>query len=68
MKKKICKCLKVLSILLLLFLVINFIRPTWTPAINNDNSISELRKVNIGDNELEIMIRGNNRDNPVLIM
>lgn len=67
MKKKICKCLKVLSILLLLFLVINFIRPTWTPAINNDNSISELRKVNIGDNELEIMIRGNNRDNPVLI-
>ena len=35
--------------------------------IKRDNSISELRKVNIGDTELEIMIRGNDRDNPVLI-
>lgn len=40
---------------------------TLTPAIKGDNSISELRKVNIGDTELEIMIRGNDRDNPVLI-
>lgn len=67
MKKKICRFLKFLSIILLLYIVVNLIRPTWTPAIKGDNSISELRKVNIGDTELEIMIRGNDRDNPVLI-
>ena len=67
MKKKISKCLKFLGILLLLFVVISFIRPTWTPAIKEANSISELRKVNIGDTELEVMIRGNDRNNPVLI-
>ncbi|MBQ2802334.1 MAG: alpha/beta hydrolase [Lachnospiraceae bacterium] len=67
MKKKICKGLKFFSIILLLFIVINFIRPTWTPKIKGDNSISELRKVNIGDTQLEIMIRGFDRDNPILI-
>lgn len=67
MKKKICKGLKFLSILFLLFIVVGLIRPTWTPGIKEENSISELRKVNIGDTELEIMIRGNDRDNPVLI-
>lgn len=67
MKKKIYRFLKFLSIILLLYIVVNLIRPTWTPAIKGDNSISELRKVNIGDTELEIMIRGNDRDNPVLI-
>lgn len=67
MKKKICKCLKVLMVLLLLFIVFSLMRPTWTPKIKGDNSISELRKVNIGYTELEIMIRGNDKDNPVLI-
>lgn len=66
-KKKIGKCLKISGILLLLFVVINLIRPTWTPEIKEDNGISELRKVNIGDTELEIMLRGNDRNNPVLI-
>ena len=67
MKKKIFGALKILTVILLLFIVVNMIRPTWTPAIKGDNAISELRKVNIGDTELEIMIRGNDRDNPVLI-
>lgn len=35
--------------------------------MKEDNSISELRKIKIDDTELEIMIRGNDRDNPVLI-
>ena len=67
MKKKICKILKYIGIILLLFILVSLIRPTWTPAIKESNSISELRKVNIGDTELEIMIRGNDRNNPVLI-
>ena len=67
MKKKIGKCVKILGIVLLALIVIGFIRPTWTPKIKGDNSISELRKVKIGDTELEVMIRGNDRNNPVLI-
>ena len=59
--------LKILTVILLLFIAINLIRPTWTPSIKEDNSISELRKVNVGNTELEVMIRGNDRDNPVLI-
>ena len=67
MKKKVARVLKILSVILLLYIFINLIRPTWTPSIEGDNSISELRKVNIGDTELEIMVRGNNKNNPVLI-
>ncbi len=67
MKKKMAGILKTIGVILLLYIAINLIRPTWTPLIKGDNSISELRKVNIGDTKLEIMIRGNDRDNPVII-
>lgn len=67
MKRRIFGALKILTVILLLFIIINLLRPTWTPAIKEDNGISELRKVNIDGTELEIMIRGNDRDNPVLI-
>lgn len=67
MKRKLCKILKYIGIILMLFTFVGLIRPTWTPTIKESNSISELRKVNIGDTELEVMIRGNDRDNPVLI-
>lgn len=67
MKKRIIKCLKYTGIILLVFIVINLIRPIWTPDIDGENSISELRKVNIGDTELEVMIRGCDKENPVLI-
>ena len=65
--KKIFRVLKILTVILLLFIAVNLIRPTWTPVIKEENAISELRKVIIDDTELEIMIRGNDRDNPVLI-
>ena len=58
MKKRIIKCLKYTGIILLVFIVINLIRPTWTPDIDGENSIGELRKVNLGDTDLEVMIRG----------
>ena len=56
MKKKIYKGLKILSLLLLLFFVINLIRPTWTPKIEGENSISELRMVDINGENIQIMI------------
>ena len=42
-------------------------RPTWTPNISGENGISELREVEINHSSLEIMVRGNNRDNPIVL-
>lgn len=50
-----------------MFLIVRFFMPPYTHSIHAENSISELRKVKINDTDLEIMIRGNNRDNPVII-
>lgn len=47
--------------------IIGFTCPTFTPEIKESNGISELRKVNINDDKLEIMIRGIDKDNPVII-
>ncbi len=67
MKKKIINIIKWFGIILLLLVIIGLCFPTWTPKISNKNSISELRKVKINDTLLEVMIRGRNRDNPVVI-
>lgn len=63
-KRKLLKCI---GIIVLLLLIWGFLRPTWTPSIDADNSINELRKVDIGETELEIMIRGYDKSNPILI-
>lgn len=47
--------------------MIGLFHPTWTPKIPGEISISELRKAVINNISLEIMIRGKNRDNPVLL-
>lgn len=67
MKKKIVKTVKWIGIALILFIVIGLCFPTWTPKISTEKGISELRKVEVNGNALEIMIRGNNRNNPVII-
>ncbi len=67
MKKVIHKILTYIGLILLLFIIIGLIRPTWTPAIKGDRSISELRSVNINCTELEVLIRGKDRSNPVLL-
>ena len=67
MKKKSLKIIKIILIIILLFIVIRLFHPTWTPFIKGENSISELTKVTINGVGLEVMIRGNDRNNPVLI-
>lgn len=67
MKKKLLLILKAILIIFILFIIIRLFLPTWTPAINGENSISELTKVEINGTDLEIMIRGEDRENPVLI-
>lgn len=52
---------------LVLILGMEFFIPTWTPKIKGDTGISELRKVEINGTDIEMMIRGNNKDNPVIL-
>ncbi|KPN94443.1 alpha/beta fold hydrolase [Lysinibacillus sp. ZYM-1] len=62
--KKVIKYF-VIVIMLLLFLMLLF--PTWTSSIRGTNSISTLEQVEINGSSHEMMIRGQNKDNPVII-
>lgn len=53
--------------MLLLFVVVRLFCPTWTPSIKTENGISELMKVDVNGASLEVMIRGNDKGNPVLL-
>ena len=66
-KVKIKKTVKWLVIALLLLLMVGLFRPTWTPKISGENGISELREVEVNKSSLEIMVRGNNRNNPIVL-
>ena len=65
--KLVTKLLKYISLALLVIIIIGLFMPTWTPSISGDNSISELRKVEINGAKLEVMIRGEDKSNPVII-
>ena len=58
---------KVLIIIGIILIIILFYicHPTWTKSIKG--GISELKMVDINGTKLEVMIRGNNIDNPVLL-
>ncbi|HBW34063.1 alpha/beta fold hydrolase [Desulfosporosinus sp. BICA1-9] len=67
MKRKISIRSKVLMIFILL-VAIRFFVPTWTPSIKGyENSISILKQIEINGSKHEVMIRGNDKNNPVLI-
>ncbi len=66
-KKRIKIILIIAALILPVFLLIRFICPTWTPKINGSNSISELRSVSINGTDLTVLIRGEDKNNPVLI-
>lgn len=67
MKRIILKVLKIVGITLLFFILIRLFSPSWTPSIKGENSISELTEVTINDADLTVMIRGNDKNNPVLL-
>ena len=67
MKKKITKAIKWFSLISLFLIATGLLIPTWTPKIPGSNSISQLSKIDINHTSLEVMIRGNNRDNPIII-
>lgn len=66
-KKKKTKFLRRVLGVLLIIVLVGLVFPTWTPGIEGDNSISELRKVEINGEELQIMIRGCDKNNPILL-
>ncbi|PJN90668.1 alpha/beta hydrolase [Bacillus sp. mrc49] len=62
--KKLIKCI---GIIIIILLIISLFSPTWTSHIKGDNSISALEQVEINGSSQEIMIRGKDKDNPVII-
>lgn len=53
--------------LLLLVLAVRAFMPARTPRLRGENSISELRKVKLNGAEIQLMIRGCDRRQPVLL-
>lgn len=64
---KIKKLLKIGWTIILLLIAIGFAFPTWTPKIKAPNSISTLRQININGTKMEVMIRGVDKQNPIII-
>ncbi|SCP95874.1 alpha/beta fold hydrolase [Anaerobium acetethylicum] len=65
--KKLKKALKFVGITVPLLVAAGMVFPTWTPAIKGKNSISILEEVELGGAKQEIMIRGRDSSNPVII-
>ncbi|MDM5186369.1 alpha/beta hydrolase [Bacillus sp. DX4.1] len=65
--KNIKKLIKCIGVIIIILLIIALFFPTWTPHIKGDNGISTLEQVEINGSGHEIMIRGNDKDNPVII-
>ncbi|WP_042351503.1 alpha/beta fold hydrolase [Bacillus massiliigorillae] len=65
--KKLKKFIIYVGVSLLLILAIALFFPTWTPSIKGENSISVLEQVEINGSGHEIMIRGKDKDNPVIL-
>ncbi|MPQ33183.1 alpha/beta hydrolase [Clostridium estertheticum] len=66
-KKKLMKFFIYTGLIIIVLPIIALLYPTWTPDIKGENSISALEQVKINGSNHEIMIRGNDRNNPVVI-
>lgn len=65
--KKVLKSIKFIGVIIVLLLIIALFFPTWTPHKNAEKSISALEQVEINGSGHEIMIRGKDQNNPVII-
>ncbi|MEK3758804.1 alpha/beta hydrolase [Paenibacillus sp. FSL P4-0338] len=67
-KVKIALRVFMLCLLLMVALVgVGLVFPTWTPSINGNNSVSTLQQIEINGTRQEVMIRGRDRRNPLVI-
>ncbi|WP_440117749.1 alpha/beta fold hydrolase [Paenibacillus sp. QZ-Y1] len=67
MRKKSIKIFRRTMVIILSIVILALIFPTWTPGIKGENSISTLGQVEINGAGHEVMIRGRDRNNPVLL-
>ncbi|MFT4413814.1 alpha/beta fold hydrolase [Fredinandcohnia humi] len=67
LRSKVIKISKYTFFVLVVMVVIGFIFPTWTPNIKGKQSISTLEQVEINGTELEVMIRGVDQNNPIIL-
>lgn len=65
--KKMKKIIKYFGAIILIVLIIALFSPTWTSSIKGENSISALEQVEINGTNHEMMIRGTDKENPVII-
>ncbi|MCY9546309.1 alpha/beta fold hydrolase [Lysinibacillus xylanilyticus] len=65
--KQIMKFIKYTGIITFVLLITALLFPTWTSHIKGDNSVSALEQVKINGSNHEVMIRGKDKDNPVII-
>ncbi|MGE7695499.1 alpha/beta fold hydrolase [Lysinibacillus sp. NPDC094177] len=65
--KQIMKFIKYTGIITIVLLVTALLFPTWTSHIKGNNSVSALEQVKINGSNHEVMIRGKDKDNPVII-
>ena len=65
--RKVLKIIVLIILLLILFLAVRALMPARTPGIKGENSICEYRKVDINGADLQVMIRGTDKSNPVVI-
>ncbi len=59
--------IKYMVIVIVLLLLLMLLFPTWTSSIKGSTSISALEQVEINGTGHEIMIRGQDKANPVII-
>ncbi|QEY22022.1 alpha/beta hydrolase [Psychrobacillus sp. AK 1817] len=62
--KKLIICILVSIVVVLIGALFS---PTWTASIEGENSISVLEQVEVNGSNHEVLIRGNNTDNPVIL-
>ncbi|ANY66656.1 alpha/beta hydrolase [Paenibacillus sp. BIHB 4019] len=65
--KIVLKPALMISTILIALILLALFFPTWTPRIKGENSISVLEHVELNGTKQEIMIRGNDRNNPVIL-
>jgi len=65
--ENIKKIIIYIGVIIILILLLVLFRPTWTSNIKGDNSISVLEQVKINGTKQQIMIRGRDQNNPVII-
>lgn len=65
--RKLKKTLRIIGVALIALLITALFFPTWTSPVKGENSARVLEQVEINGSKQELMIRGNDKNNPVIL-